>query len=136
MRAIWGIDPGWGITVVRVAMALVFIHAGWLKWFQFGVTTGVTAAMTKYGLPVPGAFALVAATMELVGGLALLIGLFGRWLGLYFTVEFLIAFFWVRLRLMSFPEGRLDMMLLAGAILLFLNGSGKAAVDEYWPEKA
>ena len=135
MRQIWGIDPGWGITAVRVAMAIVFIHAGWLKWFHFGVTAGVTANMTKYGLPVPVAWAFVAATMELVGGLALLIGLFGRWLGLYYTAEFIIAFFWVKLRLMSFPEGRLDMLLLAGAILLFLAGPGKAAVDEYWLEK-
>ena len=136
MRAIWGIDPGWGITVLRVAMAMVFIHGGWLKWFQFGVTTGVTAGFTKYGLPVPMAFAVVASVMELFGGLALLIGLFGRWLGLYYIAEFTIAFFWVRLRMQGFMDGRLEMMLLAGAILIFLNGSGKAAVDECWPEKA
>lgn len=136
MRGIGGIDPGWGITAVRVAMAIVLIHAGWVKWFQWGVTTGVTANMTKYGLPLPAAFAFVAATMELVGGAVLLIGLFARWLGLYFTVQFIIALFWVKLRLMTFPEGRLDLMLLAGAILLFLAGSGRAAVDEAWLEKS
>ncbi len=76
MRGIGGIDPGSGITAIRVAVAIVLIHAGWLKWFVFGPTTGVTAAMTKYGLPVPMAFALIASTMELLGGLALLIGLF------------------------------------------------------------
>ncbi len=76
MQGIGGIDSGSGITVIRVAVAIVLIHAGWLKWFVFGPTTGVTAAMTKYGLPVPMAFALIASTMELLGGLALLIGLF------------------------------------------------------------
>ncbi len=73
MRGIGGIDSGSGITAIRVAAAIVLIHAG---WFVFGPTTGVTAAMTKYGLPVPMAFALIASTMELLGGLALLIGLF------------------------------------------------------------
>lgn len=135
MRGTWGIDPGWGVTAVRVAMALIFIHAGWLKWFQFGVTKGVTAAMTRYGLPVPVAFASVAATLELVGGVALLIGLVARWVGLLYTIEFIIALFYVKLRLMSFAEGRLDMLLLSGAILVFLAGPGRAAVDALWLEK-
>ena len=81
MRGICGIDPGWGVTVVRVGMAIIMIHAGWVKWFHSGVTTGVTAMMGKLGFPMPEAFAFVAATLELVGGLLLLIGLFGRWLG-------------------------------------------------------
>jgi putative oxidoreductase len=135
MRGIWGIGPGWGLTAVRVAMALVFIHAGWLKWFQFGVTTGVTNVMTRYGLPVPEAFAFAASTLELVGGALLLVGLFVRWLGLLYTIEFIIAFFYVKLRLQSFADGRLDLMLLAGAILLFLAGPGRAAVDQVWLEK-
>ncbi len=135
MRGIWGIDPRWGITAVRVAMGLVFIHAGWRKWFQAGVTTGVTNAMRGYGLPAPEGFAFVASTLELVGGILLLIGLFGRWLGLLYTIEFIVAFFYVKLRLQTFADGRLDLMLLAGAILLFLAGPGRAAVDEAWLEK-
>jgi putative oxidoreductase len=134
MRGIAGINPGWGITAVRVATALVFIHSGYLKWFVYGVGK-VTESMAKYSLPLPAAFAYVAATMELVGGIALLIGLFGRWLGLFYTVEFIIAFFWVKLRLASFAEGRIDMMLLAAGILLFLAGPGRAAVDNFWLEK-
>jgi len=31
--------------------------------------------------------------------------------------------------------GRLDLMLLAGGILLFLAGPGKAAIDAVWLEK-
>ena len=130
MRGIWGIDPGWGITVVRVGMAIIMIHAGWLKWFKSGVTTGVTASMAKFGFPVPEAFAFVAATMELVGGVLLLIGLFGRWLGLLYTIEFAIALFWVKLRVMTFVDGRLDVMSLAASILFLLAGSGRASVDE------
>ncbi len=31
MRGILSIHPGWGITAVRVAMAIVFVVAGWTK---------------------------------------------------------------------------------------------------------
>ena len=135
MRGIWGIDPGWGITAVRIAVAIVLIVAGWVKWFQWGVWTGVTNNFIKYGFPFPSAFAFVAAFMELVGGVALLVGLLGRWLGLFFAVEFAIAFFLVKLRLMSYTEGRIDLVLMAGGILLFLAGPGRAAIDELWLEK-
>jgi putative oxidoreductase len=130
MRGISGIDPGWGVTVVRVAFAIIMIHAGWLKWFQAGVTTGVTQSMAKMGFPVPGAFAFVAATMELGGGILLLIGLFGRWLGLLFAIQFAIATLWVKLPGAGFPAARLDILLVAAALLFFLAGSGRASVDE------
>lgn len=135
MRGIWGIDPGWGLTALRVAMAVVLIHAGYVKWFEWGVPTGVTASMTKYGLPLPEVSAYVVATLELVGGLALLIGLFARWLGLLLLVEFAIAYFYVKLRLQGFMSGWLELMLLGGGLALFLAGPGRAAVDEVWLEK-
>jgi putative oxidoreductase len=134
MRGIAGIDPGWGITAVRVATALIFIVAGYTKWFVWGLPR-VTESMAKYSLPLPGVFAFLAATAELVGGVALLIGLFGRWLGLFYTIEFAIAFFWVKLRMSGFADGRLDLMLLAAGMLLFLAGPGRAAVDNLWLEK-
>jgi putative oxidoreductase len=130
MRGRWRIDPGWGVTIVRVAFAIIMIHAGWLKWFSSGVTTGVTASMAK-SFPVPMAFAFVAATLELVGGLLLLIGLFGRWLGLLFAIQFAIAFVWVKLPV-GFAGGRLDLMLVAAALLFLLAGSGRASADAAW----
>ncbi|MBI2153976.1 MAG: DoxX family protein [Candidatus Rokubacteria bacterium] len=105
---------------------------GYQKWFQFGVWTGVTTAFTKYGLPVPAVFAVVSATLELVGGIALLVGLFTRWFGLLYICEFTITFFYVKLRLTGFVDGRIDLMMLAGAMLLVLAGSGKAAIDKAW----
>ena len=134
MRGIAGIDPRWGITAVRVATALVFIVAGYTKYFVWGLPK-ITENMAKYSLPAPGVFAFLAATAELVGGVALLVGLFGRWLGLFYTVEFAIAFFWVKLRTAGFNDGRLDLMLLAAGALLFLAGPGRAAIDNLWLEK-
>ena len=134
MRAIAGIDPEWGVTAVRVATALVFIVAGYTKFFVWGIPR-VTESMAKYSLPAPAVFAYLAAAAELFGGVALLVGLFGRWLGLFYTVEFAIAFFWVKLRMSGFADGRLDLMLLAAGILLFLAGPGRAALDNLWLER-
>jgi putative oxidoreductase len=90
--------------------------------------------MAKMGFPMPGAFAFTAATLELVGGLLLLVGLFGRWLGLLFAIQFTVAFLYVKLP-GGFNAGRLDLMLVAAAILLLLAGSGRASLDERWIEK-
>lgn len=135
MRGITGLDPGWGITVVRLVTGIILLVAGYQKFFQFGVSTGVTAAMAKYGLPAPGAFAWTAATLELFGGLALIVGLFSRWVGLLFAIEFAIAAFYVHFRLSGLLAGRLELMLMASGLLLFLAGPGRAAVDEAWLEK-
>jgi putative oxidoreductase len=135
MRGVMGLDPGWGITAVRVAMALIFIHAGYTKLFVWGIDK-VTASMAKYALPAPAAFAWAASVMELFGGIALLIGLFGRWLGLWYAAQFAVVFFWVELRTAGFAAGWLGMILLAGGVLLFLAGPGCAAVDSLWLEKS
>lgn len=134
MRGILGIDPGWGVTAVRVAMALVLVHAGWVKWFVRGIDA-VTASMSRYGLPAPVVFAYLAAGFELAGGAALLVGLFARWLGLFYTVEFAIALFFVKLQAARIAQGQLDALLLAGGILVFLAGPGRAAVDGLWLER-
>jgi putative oxidoreductase len=134
MRGVMGLDPGWGVTIVRIAMALIFIDAGYTKFFVWGMPK-VTENMTKYALPMPVAFAWTAAVMELFGGIALLIGLFGRWLGLLYAIEFAVVFFWVELRTGGFEAGWLAMMLLAGGVLLFLAGPGCAAADSLWIEK-
>ncbi|MEK7371821.1 MAG: DoxX family protein [candidate division NC10 bacterium] len=73
--------------------------------------------------------------LELVGGILLLIGLAGRWVGLLVTLEFIVAAFYVKFPTQGWSAGRIDLPILAGAILLFLAGSGKASVDEVWLEK-
>ena len=133
MRGMCGIEAGWGITAVRVTMGLIFIVAGWAKLASgFG---NVAAAFAKMGIPVPGLSGPFIAILELAGGLALLVGLYSRWLGLAFAIEFVVAAFYVKFATLGWNAGRLDLMLLAGGILLFLAGPGKAAIDEVWLEK-
>jgi uncharacterized membrane protein YphA (DoxX/SURF4 family) len=55
MRGIWGINPAWGITAVRLAVAIILIVAGYQK-FAGGIP-GVQAFMGKVGIPLPGLIA-------------------------------------------------------------------------------
>lgn len=134
MRGIFGIHPGWGITAVRIAMGLIFVVAGYRKFM--GGLGGVVAAFERMGIPLPGIMGPYIVTLELVGGVLLIIGLWTRWIGLLFALEFIVATFYVKYATQGWDAGRLDLMLLAGGILLFLAGSGKAAVDEVWLERS
>jgi len=132
MRGVWGIHPGWGVTAVRIAVALVFIFAGWGK---VNAGLGVVGAnFEKWGIPLGSVFGPFIAILELVGGTLLLLGIAGRWLGLLFTIEFIVAFFYVKLP-NGFAGARIDMLLLAGSFLIFAAGPGKAAIDALWLEK-
>ena len=128
MRGVLGIDPGWGITPVRIVMGLIFVVAGYTKLTVTGLPS-VTAGFARYAIPLPGLSALLIAVLELVGGLLLLGGFGTRLLGALFTCEFIVATFWVKFRLSGWNDGRLDLMILAGALLLVLAGPGRAALD-------
>ncbi len=66
-------------TLLRVSMGLLFLaHAG-LKLFIF-TPAGTAAYFASLGLPGPLAYLVIAA--ELLGGIALILGLYTRWVSL------------------------------------------------------
>jgi putative oxidoreductase len=129
MRGIWGFDPGWGLTFLRVAMAIIFIQAGMGK-FGAGMEA-VAGNFARMGIPAPQLSGPFIAVLELIGGVLLLLGLFGRWLGLLYAIQFLVAFLYVKLP-GGFAGARLDLMLMVGGLALFLGGPGRAALDDMW----
>ena len=106
--------------------------AGWGK-MSSGMAT-VVGNFENMGIPMPGIAGPLIVSLELVGGALLLLGIAGRRLGLLFTIEFLVAFFYVKLPA-GFNGARLDLMLLVGGLLIFLAGPGRAAVDALWLEE-
>ena len=79
--------------------------------------------------PLSAVAAAYITALELVGGILLLIGLGGRWLGLLYIGEFLVVSFYVLVPTRGWMDARLPIMLLAGALMLFVSGSGKASLD-------
>ena len=71
------------LLLARILMSWIFIHGGWSKLLAASATQ---AAFGQRGLPVPVLAWLVAVIVELVGGLALLFGLFARATGLVLAI--------------------------------------------------
>jgi len=77
---------GWGITVMRVVVGIVFLLHGGQKFFVWGFG-GVAAFMGQIGIPAPMLAAVVVTLVEFLGGLALLLGLFTRWVAIPLAVN-------------------------------------------------
>jgi len=55
--------------------------------------------------------------------------------GIALALEFVVAAFVVKLPSVGWSGARLDLMLLAGGVLLFFAGSGRLSIDEVWLER-
>lgn len=109
-------------------MAAVLIVAGFRKFFVDGIPATVEF-FQQFPMPYPELAAPVVATIELGGGILLLLGLAGRLLGAIYTAEFIYAFSVVKLPLMGWDLARIDLMLIAGGLLLVFAGSGTVSLD-------
>src|SRR5690349_12156477 len=77
-------------TLVRVVFGWIMIMHGLPKWNRGAEAMG-NAFATNYGLPK--SFAMAAIFLEIVGGAAVLIGLFTRFFAAALAIELLIAMF-------------------------------------------
>lgn len=127
-----GVTPlqGWGITILRVVVGIVFLVHGGQKLFVWGFG-GVAAFMAKVGIPAPMLAAIAVTLVELLGGLALVLGLYTRWVAVPLAIDMAVAILVVHLPAGFFlPDGyEFPLTLLAASVALALLGSGKAAVD-------
>src|SRR2546430_15634399 len=70
----------WGLVPLRLVVGLVFIVHGGQKLFVFGLG-GAAGFMAKVGIPWPFLAAVVVIAVEILGGLALILGLGTRLAG-------------------------------------------------------
>jgi putative oxidoreductase len=116
-----------GLTVLRVAVAAVFIDHGRQKLFVYGLA-GVTGAFTKMGVPFPGVMGPAIGLLEFFGGIALLIGLLTRVVALGFVCDMLGAILLVQLK-RGFSGFEFEFLLLGSSLALLLTGAGRFSVD-------
>jgi Predicted membrane protein len=118
------------LTLLRVVVGVVFFMHGYQKWFTMGIP-GVTGFFTHVGAPFPGISAYVMATAELVGGIALILGLFTRIVAIPLMLDLAGAIVLVHAKNGFFvPMGiEFVMTLLTATIVLALAGGGTASID-------
>ncbi len=122
----------WGLLVLRVVTGVVFFMHGWDKLTGDAGVDGTGQFFGQLGIPAADLAAYVVVALEIVGGIALVLGLFTRPVGLLFAVEMLVALFQVHRPNGFFVQnGGYELVLLLGGagLALALTGAGALAVD-------
>lgn len=120
-------QKGLGLAVMRVVLGLIFIIAGYGKVFQRGLNVEGFRGM---GIPLPELFGPIVSFLELGGGVLLVLGLFTRYLGALFAIEFIVATIVIsNISQKGLLGARLEIMILMAAIVLLTNGAGALALD-------
>ncbi len=118
--------------LLRIVLGISFFIHGLVK-FQGGIGN-IVGWFDSIGLP--GFFAYVVATLELVGGLALILGLGTRVVSALFVALLVGAILKVKLAIgfIGTPEAgagyELDLLFLVIALFLALNGSKLWSLDQ------
>ncbi|WCM24644.1 DoxX family protein [Paraburkholderia bryophila] len=122
------------ILVARVLLMVLFVMFGWSKLTGF---SGTVAYMTSSGAPVPELSAVIAVVMELVVGIALLVGFFTRPLALLLAVYTLGTaiighHYWNMTGAMQYDNMihfYKNISIIGGLLLLAVTGAGKYSID-------
>ncbi|MCQ4118269.1 DoxX family protein [Rhodococcus tibetensis] len=120
-----------GILIARVGIGVIFLAHGWQKAFTNGLDKQ-TAGFESMGVPLPGISAFVVTWLEIIGGLALIVGAAVPVFGILLFLDMVGAFFIAHIDKGIFAsEGGYELVLAlgVGSLLLAVVGSGKFGVD-------
>jgi putative oxidoreductase len=119
-------------TILRIVTGFLFAAHGWQKFNEFTIA-GTQAAFAQMGVPAANLVAPVIATLELVGGVALILGVLTRVFGVLLAADMLGALFLVHAPAGIFAATggyELVLILAAAAVAVALVGAGKVSVDK------
>ncbi len=130
----WSKHSDKALLLLRIAVGLVFIFAGWGK--LTGIE-GVQGFFGNLGIPLPGLMAWVVALVEFVGGLMVLLGAYARIPNLLLAFIMLVALFTTKMDDFDITNAgtRVDIVMLLVTLSLAVLGSGKLSVDAFLGKK-
>lgn len=121
-----------GSLLARLSVGALFVTSGWGKLQNLERVVGY---FNELGIPAPHLQAPFIATLELVGGWALIFGMATRFFSLGLAATMLVAVVTARLgdvdglgSLLALEEVTYFTVL----VWLFLSGAGAASVDALW----
>jgi putative oxidoreductase len=118
------------LLILRVVTGIIMLMHGWQKVFQYGFA-GVSQGFAGMGIPMPGIMGPFIALLELIGGIALIVGVLTPVFAALLAADMVGAILFVHLSKGFFlPEGYEFAFALLGACLaLALAGAGAYSVD-------
>ena len=130
------------LLLLRLAGGLIFFVYGWR---HVADVTGFTEAFAnRFHIPLAGLFAPLVAWVELLGGLAVVVGIFTRYAGLLLAVVMVVSTLQVKLPaglaadrdllgLTGFWDLDLSLFAMAGALILM--GPGRFALESRFSQR-
>ncbi|MGO1948902.1 MAG: DoxX family protein [Mycobacteriaceae bacterium] len=120
------------ILVARVAIGVILFAHGWQKFFTNGIDA-TAQGFDSMGIPAATAAAIFAATVELVGGALLVVGLLTPLVAVLVVVDMAGAYWYAHSEAGTiFVDAggyELVLALAAGAALIGALGGGKLGLD-------
>jgi putative oxidoreductase len=139
----------YGLTVLRLAIAAVFVAHGGQKllglWGGPGLT-GATAYFASLGLQPAYPLAILASGTEFIGGILLILGWVTRWVSLALAVVMGVAIWKVHYANGFFMNWtgaagqghgyEFNLVLIAALVCLMFTGPGALSFDEWRSQSA
>lgn len=128
-------DSGWGATVLRIPLGIIFVAHGAQKlfgWFGGYGLEGTGQWMASIGLEPGFLLALLAGSAEFFGGLALIVGALVRPAAAVLAFTMVVAIFAVHIGnglFMSNNGYEFGLALLAASVALAIGGAGRGSID-------
>lgn len=128
----------WGPFILRVAVGVIFLVHGLQKLTEVGIPT-VGGFFGSVGIPAPLFFAYVVTWVEILGGIALILGFLTNLAAVLLAIEMAVALFFVHLPSGFYVnEGGYEfvLLLLAAIVTIGLVGPGRWALDEKFVKRS
>ncbi len=109
-----------GLLLIRAAVGIVFFAHGWTKIHGL---SGVEGMFVGFGLP--GATGVFIAWLEVIGGVAMVLGIFTRLFGAIFAIEMLVAVFLTGGVARGYRPHELELFLMLVSLGVAFVGSGR-----------
>lgn len=124
-----------GLLIGRILLAAIFVVSGFNKLMNFEQSA---AYIANAGLPVPDLLLVMAALIELVGGMLIAVGYKARWAALMIfvfliPVTYIFHAFWsveedqVQQQMIQFQK---NVAIMGGMLYIALSGPGRYSVGK------
>ena len=113
--------PQFAPLVLRIVLGITFLIHGILKFSSIEQTI---QGFTQMGMPLPGIAGPLVALVEVIGGLALILGIGTQLFALLLAIVMLVAIVFVKGGSGFVGGFEYELALLAGLVALILSGPG------------